>query len=867
MPNRLRAVLFNWPARILAGLIAVYLLLGCFAFEPLIKRALPSFVAERSGYRLQLEHASFNPLRLSVELRGLALQDGAGKALLKFDRLFADLDSIGLLKRTITFDQLRLERPVAALEIAADGQINWMAFIDKFQKPAPPTTDAKADEALPRLVIRHFVLDRARIDFFDASLPGGFKTQLDPLNLALDELSTLPGDEGHHALTARLGTGAELRWNGRFGLNPIVANGEVVLDKLALASLWPYVQSSTRIAPPEGQASLRLNYALAYAQRRLSLKLDQVQAQLKGLRIVDPDFVQPLTAAMADLQLSLRADATAGSGPLQFNVQGLKLAAGGISLHSGKAASPWLQLGQLSLDDGEMKLASREVGAAGLGLADLSVIALRDAQGRISLQQAFERVAAPAAASAASVANGPAWRYRLGKIEAAKLKLALRDESMSPAADLALMDMQLSAEGLSSEPKTRVPVALSLAVKSGGRLTLKGTVVPDQRSADLHLALRDLALSPAQPYLAQAADLALAGGLVDAEGQLRYANSQLRYEGRAGLRELAVKESGNGQNFLALKSLATRRLLATQERLSIGDLQLAGLDTKLIIFKDRSINVTKVLRKRPEAAAPNAAASASAAATSPAYQVDIDRIRLSDGRLDFADLSLALPFAARIHELKGLVSGLSTQPGRTAQIGLTGQVDEYGLARASGQVKLLDPTDAMDLKVVFQNVEMTSLTPYSATFAGRKIASGKLSLDLDYKLEKRLLKGENKVVMDQLTLGDRVASPTAVSLPLDLALALLQDSDGRIDLGLPVSCSLDDPQFSYGSIIWKAFVNVLTKIVTSPFRAIGALLGGGSGGEGQAPEIAFDPGAAELLPPEREKLDHLADALARRPLL
>jgi hypothetical protein len=163
--------------------------------------------------------------------------------------------------------------------------------------------------------------------------------------------------------------------------------------------------------------------------------------------------------------------------------------------------------------------------------------------------------------------------------------------------------------------------------------------------------------------------------------------------------------------------------------------------------------------------------------------------------------------------------------------------------------------------VIFRNVEMTRLTPYTVTFAGRKIDSGKLSLDLEYKIKQRQLQGDNKVVMDRLTLGERVESPTAKDLPLDLAIAILQDADGRIDLGLPVAGSLDDPEFSYGQIVWKAIANVLTKIVTAPFRALGALFGGGE----KLENIVFEAGAAQLAPPEREKLVRLADALAKRP--
>ena len=166
--------------------------------------------------------------------------------------------------------------------------------------------------------------------------------------------------------------------------------------------------------------------------------------------------------------------------------------------------------------------------------------------------------------------------------------------------------------------------------------------------------------------------------------------------------------------------------------------------------------------------------------------------------------------------------------------------------------------------LVFKNVEMTKLTPYSGKFAGRRITSGKLSTDLKYRIQNQKLIGDNQIIVDNLTLGEHVDSPNAVNLPLDLAIALLKDSSGRIDIGLPVSGDLNDPQFSYGQLIWKALVNLLTNIVTSPFRALGSLLGGS--GE-QLDTIVFDPGKSELLPPEKEKLVKIADMLRSRPQL
>lgn len=192
-------------------------------------------------------------------------------------------------------------------------------------------------------------------------------------------------------------------------------------------------------------------------------------------------------------------------------------------------------------------------------------------------------------------------------------------------------------------------------------------------------------------------------------------------------------------------------------------------------------------------------------------------------------------------------------------------MDDYGTAKVDGEVNTSSPKAFTDIGVVFRNVEMSRLTPYSGKFAGRRIDSGKLSVDLNYRIDKSRLAGENQIVVERLTLGEKVESPDAVNLPLNLAIALLEDSNGVIDLGLPVRGNLDSPEFSFGALIGKAILNLLTKIVTSPFRALAALLPGG--GEETFKNVAFEPGSARVPPPEKEKLVHLTGALQKRPQL
>ena len=156
-------------------------------------------------------------------------------------------------------------------------------------------------------------------------------------------------------------------------------------------------------------------------------------------------------------------------------------------------------------------------------------------------------------------------------------------------------------------------------------------------------------------------------------------------------------------------------------------------------------------------------------------------------------------------------------------------------------------------------------TRLAQRFAGYRIAAGRLALDLNYRVRASVIEGDNKITLENLALGEQVESPDALKLPFEFAVALLKDADGTINMELPVSGNLDDPQFSLAPLIWKAVGNLIGSIITAPFRALAHLFGGNSGDE--AGTIAFDPGRSRLLPPEREKLGRIAQALAKRPEL
>lgn len=661
---------------------------------------------------------------------------------------------------------------------------------------------------------------------------------------------------------------------GIAGVNVDLARQSVTVDKVNLYGGKVAVRRDSKgeidvanLMLPGNSSPASSAAATPAAARPGKWKVDLRQLALANVDVsaIDETVSPALQLSARQLQLQLKLALQQAPTGNSVRLDGASFALADLAMQRG-AQTPF-KLARLGFEDGTVDLAARSVHLGAVTASGAQIDLARNRQGQFAIAQKLP-VFASAKADAGTQAPAAPWTTKVDKVELSKVGARFDDAGTGIKGNL--QDARLSLQNVSNDMKQALPFELGVGLREGGLLTASGKFVPGTAAVDAQLNLKQLTLAPVQPLLAQHLKLKLAGGTLSGSGRLTTGGGapkapKVRYVGGVDIAGLVLNET-DGKRFASWKSVRADKLTASvgPDFVDIPELRVVEPNAQLIIENDRSLNAQRLLVKAPEPAVPApapAAVAAAAPAADAAFPVRVRRVRLQNAKLDFADLSLRPQFAAKIYELNGVVTGLSTKRDARSQIELDGRIDEFGLARVRGQLNPFAPTNNTDLNVVFKNVDMVSASPYTMKFAGYKVAEGKISLDLQYKVRNRQLDGTNQIVLDKLTLGERIDSPDALKLPLELALAILKDSDGRIDLGLPVSGDMSDPQFSYGALIWKAVGNVLTKIVTAPFRALGNLLGISAD---KLEAIDFDAGSAVLLPPEREKLKQVAQILAKR---
>ncbi|MEZ0600661.1 DUF748 domain-containing protein [Paraburkholderia sp. IW21] len=795
------------------------------------------------------------------------------------------------LKSLYHFDDIRIDAPSANLARDKEGVLSVermfapapAAGASRASAPAPaastPAASATAkntasapvaasgataaDKAAPPLdlSIKRFVLNDGVVNVHDEAASRPVDLGLQKLAVTLTDFSTLATAPAHYTLNTDFKDGGgSLGAAGAFGLVAKTASAKLDLKSLKLPLLQPYLDTATAAQVVGGALSATASVGANWSR-------------------------SPAAVMVTDTQLDL---------------QSLKLAARG-------SKEPVVSLAQGRVTVKKVDVAGRTADIAGVDTTGLVVNAQRLKDGSIDLaalagpHQAEQQRTAIHAVKKAQ-AEGPAWHYKIGELNLKDATANFTDNTTPHPVTLSVTPLQLKVQQISDDLSRPLPIDLQATLNKKGTLGVTGNVTATPLKVAVKVNANRLDAAAFEPYFGGKLNALIASALLNANGDLALTQAKAlkaTYRGDVALVDVRMLDKVTSDPFAGWRSLALsdlkadydehgtvvdaarvtftkfygRVLLDAQGKLNLNDVIAHQSGNAKSLTRDKSgaepVPLTPQAASSPEvvsaavpasSATPNTPATVTAA-TPPQSPVKLHfgQLVLQQGRVTYTDNFIKPNFTANLVGIQGTVGAFGTQSTTPAPVDIAAKLAANGPLSIRGTINPLIAKPALDLTASAHDIELTNLTPYSAKYAGYPITKGKLNVDLHYKLDNDQLNANNHIFIDQLTFGDHVENNTATKLPVRLAISLLKNSRGEIDVNLPVSGSLSNPEFSIGGLIWHAVLNLLQKAVTAPFSLIANAFGGNGEELGY---VEFEPGSAKLPDAADKKLDTIVKALA-----
>jgi len=814
----------------LLALVALYSLLGFLILPGVALRIANQQLAQYATVPAHLQRIELNPFSLELTLWGLQLGE-PGKEQVGFERLYANLALDSLWSGALHLQAIELDKPRNEVLFAKDGTLNLTQL---FKLPASePKPEQPPSDPFP-LRIGSIKLSGGYLHFEDQRPSEPIEFIYDDMNLELKNLSTLPDDNADMTLVAKGPNGGQVDWTGTLSLAPLGSEGTLKVTDGKMKLFWPYVRDALPLVLEDGVLNLDTHYKLNLS-KETELLLDNTSVKIAPFAIKAPDD-RPLVR-LASLEVSETSIDLAKQLVTVGKVRSEKL-------------ETWAALEKDGQLDWQKLFASQPAKAT-------------------PKEKAEPAAAEPTPQEKAAKAPSKPWQVLLKDVQLRNYQIHLADRSQKEPVALDVGPLNLDMQGFDSLNQSPFTLKLDTGVGKQGKLQAAGEVNLAPVTAKLDVSTRDIDLRIAQAYISPFIRLELRSGMLASDLKVDLKRTEplaFTVAGKAQVNQLHTLDTIKGRDFVKWQQVNVDGLSYVHgDALSIDKVTLLQPYARFIINEDRTTSIDDLLIPQPAGAPSSSPAKPASAAASKPLGIHIGQIDINDGSANFADLTLTPNFATAIQQLNGQIGTIDNRKPAPAKVDVKGKVDRYAPVTIKGALNPFNPLASLDIATSFKRVELTTLTPYSGKFAGFRIRKGRLNLDLHYLITNGQLKAENKVVVEQLQLGEKVDSPDAVDLPIRLAIALLKDTEGRISIELPVSGDLNNPQFSVMPIVWQTLRNLVLRAAQAPFKFIGGLIAGG--GSQDLGTVAFAPGSSELSGDAQSTLDKLASALKERPEL
>ncbi|WP_434937857.1 DUF748 domain-containing protein [Shewanella sp. HL-SH8] len=830
--------------RILISLFIVYGLF-CFIFGiimPFIaKQHLAPLVSDKLGRETQIESIHFNPFTFELSVEHLIVSESKPtQTFIGFEQLYINISPLeSLANLAIIFEEVSITKPTINIERLTKDSYNYSDIIALFQSVSDP--EAQNEESIDKPIeirITKIAIEQGAISIKDAV--SNSQVVYPQINLAFDHFDSIAkikhqatSIHNQYDLTLTDEYSSKLQLFGQLQLFPFVLEVNVALSEFNIAKYWQFVDEHFDIQLTQGKLNINSKIILN----------------------IDPKQDTPVKFTLTDTEININSIIASHANEEKIVIDAINL--NDIQVDS---ATQLVNIDSFQTKSGKVALNISPTGADLMKL--LMPKNLTDIDNS-NLEPSIEKAS-------------PSWIINLNAADIANYDINLGESVASDQVVLwQIGQINIKTGQIKSDLSIPLDYQFSAKINQKSELGSVGVFNLVDQTLNADFSYQNVSLTSLQPYVEKFINITIEDGTFNTTGRLSLdTEKQLNYSGQAWIDNLDIKDNLHQKTLVSWHKMSINQLEfdRQQSKIDIDEILFEQLYSRIIIAKDRSTNISNLLKiptvtlqadSNDKEIEQNQQQVELAQENSISPQIAIKHITLKDSSAFFADNSLTPNFASGIELLNGRINQLSNNPQTIASVNLAGKIDKYAPVILKGEINPLLENPYLDLNLIFKNVELTSVNPYSGTYAGYYIDKGQISLDLNYQLKNNVLVGSNHVVINQLQLGKPSNSDLATSLPITLAVALLQDRHGVIDLGVDVKGDLSSPSFSFGSVIWGALGNIITKAVTAPFSLLANLIGS----DEPLNKVSFDYGNAELSNTQTKHLMTLADALLDRPLL
>jgi uncharacterized protein involved in outer membrane biogenesis len=777
----------------------------------------------------------------TMALDELDLRDSADAPLLELKHAVTILTDVAPLEHVVHLGRTTIDGLTVHAVHNRDGTTNVTSLMDRlapYNGPQAQLTTAAKPATPTDLSLQGFELSDGTLHITDHSGARPVALTLQGVHVELHNLRTSGQTPASFVIGAHLGGGGSVALKGRLDLAQSQITSALSLDQIDLPALQDLVPSVLAARFTAGQLSAQANVETSFAAGQFNV------------------HAEPATVSLDQVELHAH----------------------------GQRETP-IAWTRLSASIAQVDWASRQVTVHEMRADGVRVFVQRGLDGGLSLASLIRAPAPLMPLDAAASASVSPWQYRIASFTIDNAEARLEDAAAPRRIELVVAPMNLHLKDLSSDPSAPIGLELDGTLNRQGRFNVTGTAVLAPLQAKLHIETQELGLAAMEPYVSDMLNATISSAALTVNGALALATAhdklRVSYRGDATLGNVHLLDGPTSDSILRWHLCSARRIDAEigsgPPKVQIGGLALTDFDTRLILKSNGRLNILDMMANPqswpgsltriqlvPGNQTPATAAAPAATPVSPqAIEIQLGGMTLQGGHVNFTDNFIKPNYTADLSEIAGTVGPFGTRATAPAAVALRGQVNGSAPIAINGAVNPLAPMAFVDLRAEAHGVELTGLSPYSAKYAGYPIVKGTLTVDVHYLLDQGQLTADNHLFIDQLTFGDPVESLDATTLPVRLAVALLRNARGEIDVDVPVTGSLSDPQFSLSGVILDAFVNLIVKAATSPFRLIASAFGT----QEDLDYIEFPPSLATLTPDSQQKLATIAQALQDRPAL